>query len=90
MTSNSRYIYLIVGSTGEYSDHREWFYGAYEIEARAQDECLRLTKALEVAVASRDWGGAYGDELEALRAAVGDPDSILITPAPTTRFVAWR
>jgi len=30
-------IYVIVGTTGEYSDHREWFVKAFTAEAKAQE-----------------------------------------------------
>jgi hypothetical protein len=36
-------IHVVYGSTGEYSDHIEWYVAAYHSETKAQDHVLRAT-----------------------------------------------
>ena len=40
-------IYLLIGSTGEYSDKMEWFLRAYRDVTAANDECEKLNKLAE-------------------------------------------
>lgn len=35
-------MFVVVGSTGEYSDRQEWFVAAYDSEAKAQQHVLAL------------------------------------------------
>lgn len=39
-------IWLVEGSTGEYSDHREWPVGWYETQDEAEDAVTALTRAV--------------------------------------------
>jgi hypothetical protein len=48
-------IYIVEGSTGEYSDHREWLVAAYYSEQNAQAHVLRATqRANELYVEHKD------------------------------------
>jgi hypothetical protein len=37
-------IFVVIGSTGEYSDHREWLVRAYASEERAKEAVTHLTQ----------------------------------------------
>lgn len=65
-------IYVVQGSTGEYSDHREWLVHAFRHEADAQAEVEFLTaKWMELRASDgTDWEERHADE-EAMR--VFDP-----------------
>lgn len=40
-------IYIVQGSTGEYSDHREWFVDAWTSEAAAQNRITQLDRLMQ-------------------------------------------
>lgn len=42
-----RAVWVVEGSTGEYSDHREWPIGWYETQAEAEDVVTALTRAVK-------------------------------------------
>jgi hypothetical protein len=54
-------IYVVIGSTGEYSDRSEWPVRAYRNEAAAQAEVLRLGEAASAFYAKWEPNG-YGPE----------------------------
>jgi hypothetical protein len=58
-------IFVVEGSTGEYSDHREWLVKAYTNETKAIEHILLASQEankLFVKYNSDDY--AYGDSLE--------------------------
>lgn len=38
------FVYVVYGSTGEYSDHTEWTIAVYTTEEQAKDHAARATK----------------------------------------------
>jgi hypothetical protein len=45
-------IYVVQGSTGEYSDHREWLVRAYSDEEKAKAKVVRCTERANAAQAA--------------------------------------
>lgn len=52
-------IYVVEGSTGEYSDHREWLVRAYRDEDKAKEHVLKATSRANELYAKA--GGSYWD-----------------------------
>jgi hypothetical protein len=53
----ARTIWVVMGSTGEYSDHRTWLVCAYEDKTRAErhaDEAAKRAKAVDDAKCEHD------------------------------------
>jgi hypothetical protein len=44
----NKFIYVVVGSTGEYSDREEWMEGAYRKEENAQNRIIELDNLMRV------------------------------------------
>ena len=49
-------IHVVYGSTGEYSDHREWYVAAYYSESKAQNHVILATSRANELIAKH---GAY-------------------------------
>jgi hypothetical protein len=60
-------VYVVCGSTGEYSDHTEWAVCAYEKQEMAELLVTRLTQAVGAAAVSLRRAGVGGLEYEARR-----------------------
>ena len=73
-----RKIYVVSGSTGEYSDRREWNVAAYFSEARAARRVVELDRvAKEIYQRTRGPApdlDAWSDEYKQAIATSGDPD----------------
>lgn len=54
-------IYVVVGTTGEYSDRREWAVKAFSNEDRAKDFVLEATKIAKELFVSKK---RYSDDME--------------------------
>ena len=55
MSETTKTVHVVIGATGEYSDHREWPVAAYLDEAAAEAHVLRATqRAAEIAAGCSD------------------------------------
>lgn len=63
MTRVPRNLYVVRGTTGEYSDRTEWLVAAYTDEAMAQTHAqLAAARARELAPSRSDWAYKRADE----------------------------
>lgn len=75
-------IYIVMGTTGEYSDRSEWPVVAYQDEAMAQAHVLAATaeaSRIQAALAATDSASRYTEEgraqyLEIMKSSPYDPD----------------
>lgn len=59
-------IYVVQGSTGEYSDHREWLVCALETEIEAQEMVIACTKeGNRIRVLAQKEGYSYDYDVDA-------------------------
>lgn len=59
-------IYIVIGETGEYSGHREWFVCAHTAEKLAQyhvELATRRAKEIQIEQRNRSLRGAYSSEV---------------------------
>jgi hypothetical protein len=70
-------VYIVMGTTGEYSDRSEWAVNAHLTEASAAEQLAALVaKAKELGVhTSTNHGMPDWDEREELAKQLGDPDA---------------
>ena len=52
-------VYICIGSTGEYSDHREWYVKAFANEVKCKDFVDAVSAAYRVVCPKGDW--TYGE-----------------------------
>lgn len=89
-------IYVVMGQTGEYSDHREWFLEAWPTEKQAQDRVALLENILRTHNLHQDsklpdWDDRKKAE-EAAKQETGD-DELAVDYTGTTYYcvgVPWK
>lgn len=64
----SRAVYVVLGNTGEYSDHRTWLVKAFTTEEAAKEHVRKaLEWARSVGVSRREWCAISWEKRDAIR-----------------------